>query len=159
MFDQSLLTKGNNFIRCVCSVSGAFPSGVVVVVVDIHDCLYVCIDDGDGPARSSSIRTRTPVAEVTGWRFTFPSWDPPNLSIRWETHRKRITAVSPTSTNRNTTTVRLKSNPTTPTPADCIACTTSNEEFFFLRQFVQPCLLKNPKYIFYTIKSSLKLAY
>jgi hypothetical protein len=45
------------------------------------------------------------VAEVTGWR---------------------ITAVSPTSTNRNTTTVRLKSNPTTPTPADCIACTTSN---------------------------------
>ena len=59
------------------------------------------------------------LAEVTGWRFTFPSWDPPNLSIRWETHRKRITAVSPTSTNRNTTTVRLKSNPTVPTPADC----------------------------------------
>jgi hypothetical protein len=36
------------------------------------------------------------VAEVTGWRFTFPSWDPPNFSIRWETHRKRITAVLPT---------------------------------------------------------------
>ena len=32
-------------------------------------------------------------------------------------------------------------------------------EFFFLRQYVQPCLLKNPKYTFYTIKSSLKLAY
>jgi hypothetical protein len=31
------------------------------------------------------------------WRFTFPSWDPPNFSIRWEAHRKRITAVSPTS--------------------------------------------------------------
>jgi hypothetical protein len=30
---------------------------------------------------------------------------------------------------------------------------------FFLRQYVQPCLLKNPKYTFYTIKSSLKLAY
>jgi hypothetical protein len=30
-----------------------------------------------------------------------------HLSIRWETHRKRITAVSPTSTNRNTTTVRM----------------------------------------------------
>jgi hypothetical protein len=29
---------------------------------------------------------------------------------------------------------------------------------FFLRQYVQPCLLKNPKYTFYTIKSSLKLA-
>ena len=34
-----------------------------------------------------------------------------------------------------------------------------NVEFFFLRQYVQPCLLKNPKYKFYTIKSSLKLAY
>jgi hypothetical protein len=30
---------------------------------------------------------------------------------------------------------------------------------FFLRQYVQPCLLKNPMYTFYTIKSSLKLAY
>ena len=29
----------------------------------------------------------------------------------------------------------------------------------FLPQYVQPCLLKNPKYTFYTIKSSLKLAY
>ena len=28
-----------------------------------------------------------------------------------------------------------------------------------LRQYVQPCLLRNPKYTFYTIKSSLKLAY
>ena len=34
-----------------------------------------------------------------------------------------------------------------------------NVEFFSLRQYVQPCLLKNPKYTFYTIKSSLKLAY
>ena len=34
-----------------------------------------------------------------------------------------------------------------------------NVEFFFLRQYVQPCLLINPKYTFYTIKSSLKLAY
>ena len=34
-----------------------------------------------------------------------------------------------------------------------------NVEFFFLRQYVQPCLLKNPKYTFYTIKNSLKLAY
>ena len=33
-----------------------------------------------------------------------------------------------------------------------------NVEFFFLRQYVQPCLLKNPKYTCYTIKSSLKLA-
>ena len=31
--------------------------------------------------------------------------------------------------------------------------------FFLLRQYVQPCLLKNPKYTFYTTKSSLKLAY
>ena len=29
-----------------------------------------------------------------------------------------------------------------------------NVEFFFLRQYIQPCLLKNPKYTFYTIKSS-----
>ena len=34
-----------------------------------------------------------------------------------------------------------------------------NVEFFFLPQYVQPCLVKNPKYTFYTIKSSLKLAY
>jgi hypothetical protein len=100
---------------------------ILWAAVDIHDCrLYVCIGDDGDPARSSSIRTRATVAEVTGWCFTFPSWDPPNLSIRWETHRNRITAVSPTSTNRNTTTVRLKPNPTTPTHADCIACATSN---------------------------------
>jgi hypothetical protein len=85
--------------------------------LDIYDCLYVCIGDGGGPARSSSIWSRATVAEVTGWRFTFPSWDPPNLSIRWETYRKRITVVSPTSTNGNATTVRLKCNLTTPTPA------------------------------------------
>ena len=40
--------------------------------------------------------------------FHFPSWDPPNFSIRWETHRKRITAVSPTSTDRNTTTTQIQ---------------------------------------------------
>ena len=34
-----------------------------------------------------------------------------------------------------------------------------NVEIFILRQYVQQCLLKNPKYTFYTIKSSLKLAY
>jgi hypothetical protein len=31
-------------------------------------------------------------------------------------------------------------------------------EFFFIRQYVQPCLSKNPKYTFYTIKSSMTLA-
>jgi hypothetical protein len=31
--------------------------------------------------------------------------------------------------------------------------------FFFIRQYDQPCLSKNPKYTFYTIKSSLTLAY
>ena len=30
---------------------------------------------------------------------------------------------------------------------------------FFIHQYVQPCLSKNPKYTFYTIKSSLALAY
>jgi hypothetical protein len=72
---------------------------------------------------------RATMAELTGWCFTFPSWDPPNFSIHWEPHRKRITTVSPTSwssTDRNTPTVRLKSNPTTLTPVDCIACTTTN---------------------------------
>ena len=45
-------------------------------------------------ARTFIVNTDTwDVAEVTGWRFTFPSWDPQNFSIRWETHRKRITAV------------------------------------------------------------------
>ena len=33
------------------------------------------------------------------------------------------------------------------------------QNFFFLHQYVQPCLSKNPKYTFYTIKSSLTLAY
>ena len=32
-------------------------------------------------------------------------------------------------------------------------------DFFFIRQWVQPCLSKNIKYTFYTIKSSLTLAY
>ena len=27
--------------------------------------------------------------------FHFPACDPPNFSIRWEAHRKRITTVSP----------------------------------------------------------------
>ena len=48
---------------------------VVVTAVDIQDGLYVCIGDGGGPTHSSSIRTRATVAEVNGWRFTFPSWD------------------------------------------------------------------------------------
>ena len=44
---------------------------------------------------------------------------------------KRTENVSPPfrqhpDRQRTATTVRLKSNPTTPTPADCIACTTSN---------------------------------
>ena len=37
----------------------------------------------------------------------------------------------------------------------CLQCA----EFFFIHQYVQPCLSKNPKYTFYTIKSSLTLAY
>jgi len=60
-----------------------------------------------GPPRSSSIRTRATVAEVIGWRFIFPYWDSPNLSSPWETHRKRITAVSPMSTDRNITTAHI----------------------------------------------------
>ena len=32
-------------------------------------------------------------------------------------------------------------------------------EFFFIRQYVQPCLSKIPKYTYYNIKSSLTLAY
>jgi hypothetical protein len=32
-------------------------------------------------------------------------------------------------------------------------------EFFFIHQYVQPCLSKKPKYTFYTIKSSLTLTY
>jgi hypothetical protein len=37
----------------------------------------------------------------------------------------------------------------------CLQCA----EFFFIHQHVQPCLSKNPKYTFNTIKSSLTLAY
>jgi hypothetical protein len=32
-------------------------------------------------------------------------------------------------------------------------------DIFFIHQYVQPCLSKNPKYTFYSIKSSLTLAY
>jgi hypothetical protein len=35
----------------------------------------------------------------------------------------------------------------------CLQCI----KFFFSHQYVQPCLSKNPKYTFYTIKSSLML--
>jgi hypothetical protein len=37
----------------------------------------------------------------------------------------------------------------------CLQCA----ELFFIHQYVQPCLSKNLKYTFYTIKSSLTLAY
>jgi len=37
----------------------------------------------------------------------------------------------------------------------CLQCA----EFFFIHQYVKPCLSKNPKYTFYTIKSLLTLAY
>ena len=37
----------------------------------------------------------------------------------------------------------------------CLQCV----KFFFIHQYVQPCLSKNPKYTFYTIKSLLTLAY
>ena len=37
----------------------------------------------------------------------------------------------------------------------CLQCV----KIFFSHQYVQPCLSKNPKYTFYTIKSSLTLAY
>ena len=35
----------------------------------------------------------------------------------------------------------------------------TKRRFFFIHQYVHPCLSKNPKYTFYTIKSSLTLAY
>ena len=42
-------------------------------------------------------------------------------------------------------------------------CVTRNvftmRRIFFIYQYVQPCLSKNPKYTFYSIKSSLTLAY
>jgi hypothetical protein len=62
---------------------------VVLLSVDDQD---VGIGDGGGPARSSSIRTRATVAEVTGWRFTLFSWDPANISIRWE-HISRLSSL------------------------------------------------------------------
>ena len=45
-----------------------------------------------------------------------------------------------------------------------VECVTRNMftkcvNFFFINQYVQPCLSKNPKYTFDTIKSSLTLAY
>jgi hypothetical protein len=45
-----------------------------------------------------------------------------------------------------------------------VECVTRNRclqsvDFFFIRQYVQSCLSKNPKYTFYTIKRSLTLAY
>ena len=58
------------WISTIAYMSVLVMAVVVAVVVDIHDCLYVCIGDGGGPARSSSIRTRATVVEVTGWRST-----------------------------------------------------------------------------------------
>jgi hypothetical protein len=50
-----------------------------------------------GPVHSSSIRIRATAEEVTGWRFSFPSWDPPNFLI-WlgnapETYHHRFANV------------------------------------------------------------------
>jgi hypothetical protein len=49
--------------------------------------------------------------------FHFPHVGSAEFVDSLGSERKRITAVSPTPTDRNTTTVRLKSNLTTPTPA------------------------------------------
>ena len=112
--------------------------------VDIHVCLYVRTDDGGvSPPPPSSVRTYK-----QSWIFTIAAVDcggggvggcgagagvslvgPAEFFYSLGNTGNVSTAVSPTSwssTDRNTTTVRLKSNPTTPTPADCIACTTSN---------------------------------
>jgi hypothetical protein len=68
----------------------------VAAAVDIHDCLYVCIGDGGGPARSSSIRTRATVAEVRV-AFHFPLVGPPeffdSLGNAPETYHRRFVKV------------------------------------------------------------------
>jgi hypothetical protein len=66
----------------------------VVVGQWISTIAYVCIGDDSGPAHSSSIRTRVTLVEITGWRFTFPSWDPPiffdSLGSAPETYHRRF---------------------------------------------------------------------
>ena len=47
--------------------------------LSVLQCIFQNCNKSTGPARSSSIRTRASVAEVNGWRFTFPSGDSQNL--------------------------------------------------------------------------------
>ena len=83
-----------------------------VAAMDIHDCVYVCIGDGGGPARSSSIRTRATVAEVTGWRFPFPRGT--RRILRYAVKRTRNVSPFRQRTDRQRTAVLLLfvSNPT-----------------------------------------------
>jgi hypothetical protein len=77
--------------------------------VHIHNCLYVCIDDGGGPARSSSIRTR-----ARQWRKSLGGV---SLSPR-EARRivrfagKRTENVSPPFRQRTAILLLFVSNPT-----------------------------------------------
>jgi hypothetical protein len=58
--------------------------------------------------------------EVTGLRFTFPSWDPLNLSIRWETHHHRFANVNEPQYYYCSSQIQPDDT------NNCIACTTSN---------------------------------
>ena len=76
------------------------------------------------------------------------------------THRFRVSVVSDVRDFMITFALMLRRS----SLVECVSVLHGNRclqsvEFFFLRQYVQPCLLKNPKYTFYTTKSSLKLAF
>jgi hypothetical protein len=77
-----------------------------------------------GPARSSSIRIRATVVEVTGWRFTSPRG---TLRI-FRFAGKRTRNVSPLFRQRQRTAILYYcSSQIQPDDTDtCIACTTSN---------------------------------
>ena len=94
--------------------------------VDIHDCLYVCIGDGGDPERYADTCDRVGSHWVA---FHFPLVGPAkffdSLGNAPNTYHHRFANVMIVN-GQNNTTVRLESSTTTPTPADCIACTTSN---------------------------------
>jgi hypothetical protein len=76
------------------------------------------------------------------------------------THGFRVSMVSDVRDFRITFAFMLRRS----SFVECVKCVTRNRclqsvDFFFIHQYVHPCLSKNPKYTFYTIKSSLTLAF
>jgi hypothetical protein len=117
------LNKQSNCQNCILRRTVVVLRSVGETAVIRFRCVSQPIEQFGGPHEGKVKRYPVTSATVARVRIDDERAGPPPSPI--QTY-KQLTAVSPT--DRNTTTVRLKSNPTTPTPADCIACTTLNKD-------------------------------